>query len=327
MMLKRWLGRSASGAVAESARFTIPSVGGNSAVVGRVIKAVSLLPDMIGGFRIVDGHAHTYMDDLAGRIVSTFTDFHLMEPTPSLGKGTVDDLLDTMALGGIDMTVLANFGPAKAVSKINRWNLDTAAAHPGLIPLVSVYPGMPVEDLIAAVDAGAKGVKMHNSIQGYDACDPGLDGLYGLCVELGLPITLHCGEVSRVHLNDLCDGAHFERAVREHPENMFVLTHLAEANPETVFRLAETYDNIIFDTSIAFSGEHCIQRIHDDFWEDDGNAAEAFRRVGCDRVTFGSDYPYGNPVSDVRRFLRLDLTNSEKRMILGANTLRLYKLG
>jgi len=282
---------------------------------------------VIDGFAIVDGHAHTYMDDLAGKIISTFTELHMMEPTASLGKGTFGDLAGKMRENGIDLTVTANFGPVKAVDRINRWNLRNADELGCIIPLVSVYPGMSSDALESLAVMGAKGVKMHNGIQEFDACDPSLDDVYEVCARLGLPVTLHCGEVSRHHLNDLTDECHIEDTVRSHPDVTFVITHLAGADPDTVFHLASAYTNIMFDTSIAFTGEHCIHRIHDDFWEDDDNAAEAFRRIGCDRVTFGSDYPYGNPISDVRRILSMDLTHDEKAMILGRNTMGLYGVG
>ena len=51
---------------------------------------------MIDGFTIIDGHAHTYMDDLAERIITSFTALHMMEPSPSIRKGTYDDLADSM---------------------------------------------------------------------------------------------------------------------------------------------------------------------------------------------------------------------------------------
>ena len=279
---------------------------------------------MKDGFVIVDGHAHTYMHDLAPKITSSFTELHRMEPTSSMGKGTVEDLLEKMDAGGIDMTVLANFGPNKAVDRINAWNLGNSRANDRLIPLVSVYPGMTAKALEDLVDQGAKGVKMHNGIQEYDPCDPGLDEIYGVCASRNLPVTLHCGEVSRVHLNDFADEEHIENAVRSHKDVRFVLTHFVAGIPETVFHMASSYSNIMIDTSIAFSGEHCIHRIHDDFWEDDDNVVEAFRKVGCDRIAFGSDYPYVNPSSDARRILSLDLTDKEKSCILGLNTLEMY---
>jgi len=38
---------------------------------------------------IIDGHAHVYAEKNAAKIVSSFTELHHMEPTSSVGKGTV----------------------------------------------------------------------------------------------------------------------------------------------------------------------------------------------------------------------------------------------
>ena len=92
-----------------------------------------------------------------------------------------------------------------------------------------------------------------------------------------------------------------EIIVKRYPGIPFVMTHMAAGDPETVFRVAEECPNIIFDTSITMTGERCIYRIHDDFWESDENVVAAFRRIGCRRISFGSDYPFGNPSGDIQR--------------------------
>ena len=161
---------------------------------------------------IIDGHAHVYNEKNAEKIVSAFTELHRMEPTASLGQGTVADLVGKMKESVTDYTVLANFGPSRSVEKINEWTLSVAEECP----------------------------------------------------------------------------------------------------------------NVIFDTSITMTGERCIYRIHDDFWESDENVVDAFRRIGCRRISFGSDYPFGNPSGDIRRIRRLGLSDSEKELIFGGNSCRLY---
>jgi predicted TIM-barrel fold metal-dependent hydrolase len=53
----------------------------------------------------------------------------------------------------------------------------------------------------------------------------------------------------------------------------------------------------------------------------------AFREIGCHRIIFGSDYPFGNPVSDINRFMQMDLSEEEKSKTLGGNVLALYGIG
>ena len=52
----------------------------------------------------------------------------------------------------------------------------------------------------------------------------------------------------------------------------------------------------------------------------------AFRRIGTDRVMFGSDYPWFDPVADAERIRRLPLTDTEKRAILHDNAVRTLRL-
>ena len=127
-----------------------------------------------------------------------------------------------------------------------------------------------------------------------------------------------------MHLNGYADMSRIAPVVKAHPEVTFVLTHLAAGEPEVVEEIAEQCPNALFDTSIALSGEHCIDRIHNDFWEEDSNVVSFFRRIGCTRFAFGSDYPFGNPVRDIARIRNMDLTDAEKALILGANAAKLY---
>jgi hypothetical protein len=50
------------------------------------------------------------------------------------------------------------------------------------------------------------------------------------------------------------------------------------------------------------------------------------RRVGPDRVLFGSDWPWHNPVKDAARIDGLPLSAEEKRLIFCENALRVLGL-
>ncbi|MCK8603392.1 amidohydrolase family protein [Desulfoferrobacter suflitae] len=65
--------------------------------------------------------------------------------------------------------------------------------------------------------------------------------------------------------------------------------------------------NIFADTALAPS--HVI--------------ADYVRRYGVDRIMFGSDFPFGDPKSELHKILRLDLTEPQKRAILSDNIERL----
>jgi len=279
-------------------------------------------------FPIVDGHAHVYKDHIADKLIRSFTDAYQMKPV-SIGKGTVADILGNMNKYHIDYTVLANFAPLKSIHDINEWTLSIGAKYREFIPLISVHPEMSA-DLVGLlkqyIKKGAKGVKMHTGIQLFEPNDSKLEPLYEFCGRKKIPITFHCGETSEVHMNDLADISHIYPVLESYLDVPFILTHMAEGTLVDVYRIAEGYPNVYFDTSITVTGEHCIKRIHDDYWQDDDNVAKTFRDIGCDRIVFGSDYPFGNPGSDIQRIMSLDLSMDEKRMILGGNMLNVYDI-
>lgn len=227
---------------------------------------------------IIDGHAHLYADESAQKIIDKFTEFHKMNPKSGIGKGTISDLQEKMTQSSTNYTVIANFAPIKSVSRTNEWTLSICSENSNLIPLVSVIPNMPIDEVKKYFKIGAKGTKMHNGIQVFSTDDDGLKEIYKYCSENRIPVTFHCGETSRVHMNELTDIENIIPVVRKYSDIPFVLTHLAAGEPDIVERIAEFCPNVLFDISIAFSGEHCIHRIHNDIWEDDTKASEMFKK-------------------------------------------------
>jgi predicted TIM-barrel fold metal-dependent hydrolase len=129
-----------------------------------------------------------------------------------------------------------------------------------------------------------------------------------------------------VHVNDFADISHIYPVLETYQDVPFLLTHMAEGKLDDIYRIAESFNNVYFDTSITVTGEHCIKRIHDDYWEDNHNTAKTFLDIGCNRITFGSDYPFGNPGSDITRIFSLEISDDDKSNILGRNTLNIYKI-
>lgn len=284
---------------------------------------------MLQRFTIVDEHTHTYPTAaIARKILEPFAAFHQLEPT-YLGSGTVEDVLASMHRDGIDYTVLANFAPAHLLPRNNLWTLDMARQHAQLVPLVSLHPDMDGDLLMHLqryIALGAKGIKIHPSIQEFVPNHPKMQDIYAYCDAHALPVVFHCGLVSHVYLNNYADLDMLLPVIDAYRHIPIVLTHMAEGNAADVFSVARQYPHVSFDTSIAISGKLCIKRVHDPCWQDDAFVVDVIQRVGASRIVFGSDYPFGSPIHDVTRFLRMPLTDDEKRMIVGGNALRIFSL-
>jgi hypothetical protein len=82
----------------------------------------------------------------------------------------------------------------------------------------------------------------------------------------------------------------------------------------------QDFPNAYLDTSGAISG------IANPFAIPDDEAMAMIRRVGSDRVLFGSDWPWHHPIKDAQRIDRLPLGAEEKRLIFYENAQRVLGL-
>ena len=99
-----------------------------------------------------------------------------------------------------------------------------------------------------------------------------------------------------------------------------MLAHLGHGFFEESFELATRYRQLSFDCSFVVEGSANPPALSDE------DAVAIFRRLGVDRVLFGSDWPWGHPLRDADRLRRLPLTAEEKRLILRDNARRVLGL-
>ncbi len=104
------------------------------------------------------------------------------------------------------------------------------------------------------------------------------------------------------------------------PRLTVVMAHLAFGDFAACADLARSHANVFFDCCFIINSTEERPTLSDE------EAAAALRQVGCDRVMFGSDYPWFDPVLDSARIQRLPLTDAEKRAVLHENAVRVLAL-
>ena len=87
---------------------------------------------------------------------------------------------------------------------------------------------------------------------------------------------------------------------------------------DTCAQIAADFPNAMFDCCFVINGTDPSPAISDE------DAAAAFRKVGIDRVMFGSDYPWLDPALDAARIDRLPLAEAEKQAVLHDNAARFF---
>jgi len=301
-------------------------------------------------FPIIDAHVHTYRSREIGRQA-------MMGTGQTDYGGTPEELLELMAHGGIQKAVMVNMTPVvemsdAALAKLpadlspaqrveaeddirrqmigrlqrrNDWTCQVAREHPHLIAFISLDPSMSEEELVAEIDLrreqGARGIKLHPANQRFYPNDRRLWPVYDRAQALGLPIIFHSGAFAlRPQATDHAHPRHFPEVLSAFPGLTAIMAHLAWGDFAACADLASAYPNVFFDCCGVINGTAKQSALSDD------EAAAALQQVGTERVMFGSDYPWFDPVLDAGRIQRLPLTDAEKRAVLHDNAVRLLAL-
>ncbi|HPU41745.1 MAG TPA: amidohydrolase family protein [Acetivibrio clariflavus] len=284
---------------------------------------------MIDRFTVVDGHVHTFSSyEVAHKIMTAFNKVYNIEFT-NPGTGAIDEVLQNMQDIGIDFTVTANFAPAKIIHKNNTWSIEMARQYKKIVPLVSFHPDMeePMDKLMEEyVSGGAKGIKFHPMAQGFLPYDERLEIIYRMCEEVSFPVVFHCGRVSNARINNYADIENIVPVIKKYRKIPFILTHMADGNIGDVFKIADMYENVYFDTSIIITGYPPLLEVNEPSWPDNEVVEYVIKKIGADRVVFGSDFPWGSPKHDLARFMEMKLSDTEKSMILGENAIKIFKI-
>lgn len=302
----------------------------------------------MANYLIIDAHVHTYPSPEIG-LQAKQGDTH------SDHCGTIDELLPIMDKGDISKAVMVNMTPVAdmrdaalanlpetlseeqrqeaereidqrligRLERRNRWTCEVAKENPRLIPFIGLDPVMSPElmteeILDKAQNHGAKGIKLQSAAQRFYPYDRRLWLAYETAAQLGLPVLFHSGGIEP--LAQFALPKHFEEVASSFPQLTIVLAHLGWGYREQCISLAKSCPNVSFDCSGIIGMTEVEGGLSDE------DLASMIREIGPQRVMFGSDYHWFDPIQSIERLLRLNLTEEEKRLILGQNALRIYKI-
>jgi uncharacterized protein len=203
---------------------------------------------------------------------------------------------------------------------LNDWAASFAAAHPDVLHTATLYPEPGVSDYVEqALTAGARVLKVHLQVGAFDPRESLLDDVWGRLAEAGTPVVVHCG-------HGPVPGAFtgpgpFAEVLARHPTLTAVVAHMGMPDYEAFLDLAERYDRVHLDTTMAFT----------DFSEQRAPfPPSALPRLVAlqDRILLGSDfpntpYPYAHQLSAL---VRLGLEEAWLGAVLYRNAARLLGL-
>lgn len=211
--------------------------------------------------------------------------------------------------------------PGMAAS-LNSWGLQFGAEHPDVLTTCTFFPEPGAVGYVTdAIAAGARVFKCHLQVGGFDPRDPLLDDVWGVLAEAGVPVVTHAG--SGPVPGAFTGPGPFAEVLAAHPRLPVVLAHMGMPEYAQFLDLAQAYDQVRFDTTMAFTP----------FAEQTApfpvDRREQLRELGlAGRVLLGSDYPnipYPYAVQ-VDSLVRLDLGEDWLREVLWGAGARLFSV-
>lgn len=225
-------------------------------------------------------------------------------------------------LGVRAFTALAYAHRPGMAAGLNDWTLEFARATPGCLPSATFYPEPGVARYVArALGEGARVFKVHLQVGGFPPTDPALEEVWGNLAEAGVPVVIHAGHapVAAAHTGP----APMRALLARHPRLTAVIAHLGAPDYEDFLALAECYDRVSLDTTMAFTS------FFDQFAPFPPASLPRLRALGlAGKVLLGSDFPnIPHPYAEqIAGLARLGLGEPWLRAVCWENTASLLGL-
>jgi predicted TIM-barrel fold metal-dependent hydrolase len=205
---------------------------------------------------------------------------------------------------------------------LNGWAGEFAAAQDDVVRTATIYPEPDVADYLRdALDAGARIVKVHLQVGGFDPRDPVLDPAWGMLADAGIPVVTHAG--SGPAPGRFTGPGPIGEVLARHPRLQLVIAHLGMPEVEDFLDLADRFPGVRLDTTMAFTdfsygGDAALAVAH-------GRKLAPRLLALQERIVLGSDfpnipYPY---VHQLDALARLELGDDWLRQVCWYNGLRL----
>jgi predicted TIM-barrel fold metal-dependent hydrolase len=231
---------------------------------------------------VIDVHTHLHPPRLFAAIRRWFAErsdwniaVHPTEPA---------DVAAVLRDAGVEHFVFCSYAHKPGMAaELNAWLTATARDLGGFgIPLATVHldDPDPLGDLVAALDGGCAGIKIHEDVQRLAIDDPRFGPVFDEIARRRGIVLAHIGPIPWVY--DTRSGdERVARTLERHPELQFVVAHMGVPDTEKYFAATDRLPNLYLDTTMVFAAGSPVG---------DGAARDLVERYSG-RILYGTDYP------------------------------------
>jgi hypothetical protein len=248
------------------------------------------------------------MDGLVGGLELFDAHTHLGQNDPDGMSQTLEELLDGLRQAGAGGAFVFPMHEPDGYPPANDMVLEAAARSDGLlVPFCRVAPAGDdaLDEARRALDAGARGIKLHPRAEQFTLDHPAVRKLAALADERDLPMLVHAGRGIPAL------GAHMVELAAEFPSARFILAHAGITDLAWLWQVAPRHPNLLFDSS----------------WWIGPDLQALFSLVPPGQIVFASDAPYGHTLvsalAQLRIALQAGLSPEQIRLVFGGQSRRI----
>jgi len=238
---------------------------------------------------------------------------HVGDPWYAYWKKNVEvkDHLVSMDKYGIDKRCISWWQPHNAPDEGNVKIAEVVKRYPdrflGFAVINPRWYKNAVDEVVKAKnELGMVGLKFHPAACHYHSDSPALDKVIKKGIDLGFPMLFHCGA------DEYSNPRNLGNLAARFPEATIIMGHMGEETWFEGIATAGKYKNIFLDTTGCSNFYRIINY--------------AIDTVGEDRVVFGMDFPAYNPGPEIAKVKEADISDEQKRKIMGGNAARILGL-
>jgi predicted TIM-barrel fold metal-dependent hydrolase len=189
--------------------------------------------------------------------------------------------------------------------------LSQAVADDRLIGFGTVHADMEAleEEVQWILSNNLKGIKMHPDSQRFPIDDPRLFPVYDT-IQGRIPVLLHMGDQRYNYSHPV----RLRKILSMFPRLDVIAAHFGG------YSMFETAKEHLWDTNCVFDISSALM------FMEEGQAEKYINSYGAERMAYGTDFPLWDPVTEVKRFQSLKLTEAQFDQIAHKTAERILKL-
>lgn len=230
------------------------------------------------------------------------------------GQGKAEAMIRSMDRAGVGLAVMSSHAALRDPIEGNEVTAGAVSQYPdrfrGYVVVNPNYPQQAAEDIFNYArwqERRFVGFKIHPSGHQYPLSGPNYQPMFEIAEAEGIPVLSHTWGK-----DPYCGSAQVRAVVQKYPRLYFLAGHTIHGEWDEAVAIANDHSNVYLELTAAYSVSGLLEHL--------------VAGVGAERILFGDDLPWFDPMHAIGCILGAHISDDARRLILYGNAERLFGL-